>query len=147
MKRITVELGGKTRQLRFGSMAAQNAVDEIQRSGGFQIIPGQRLQIADAANVMVKTGDSGITQAFLRNGLLNPNTNLPDKNLTPETVYGWIDEHIHPEKGGGDMTAFTIPIVHALIAAGLVKAEAVQAPISDEARPTLTAVKPEPAGE
>lgn len=143
MKTVSLTIGGLERKLRFGSKAAQDAVDEIQRSGGFQLIPGQRLQIATAANIMLETGDPGITQTFLRYGLLNPNTNQPDKNLTAEKVYGWIDEHIDPERGGGDMTAFSIPIVKALMAAGLVKAEAMRQTV--EADPTRLALVTAPS--
>lgn len=125
MKTVDIQFGGKLRKLRFGSANAQDVVDEIHRAGGFQLIPGQRLQIADAANLAL-AGDPGVIQVFLRRGLLNPNDNRPDKNLTADRVYQWIDEHLDPTGNAGEYSALSGPIVKALVLAGLVKAEAVK---------------------
>ncbi len=145
-KTITIEVGGKERKLKFGHGAAQAATDECNRNIPFSIT---RLQIADVCNLALK-GDTGAVQVLLRHGVLDA-SGKPDRTLTAEKVYRWIDERLDPDGYAGDLSYFSIPIAQALIAAGVVKAEAVVLPeASDEAltqeagsnggRPPLAAV-------
>lgn len=121
--RVTIQIGGKARPLKFGSEAAQDVCHEVQRLS-LTWLP-QRLQIADIAQTMQEKGDRGLIQVFLRHGLYE------DKNVTASKIYRWIDEAVEAADDPDEAIQYlTTTIGDALEAARLIKREAV-APSED----------------